>query len=89
MEKKTKKQKQSEEKKFKAILNEVRRNLIKQNEEYFKLYLKPNDDLIKAIDLYLKRYWKQGRITKEELKIRIDERNKRVLEVGGLKVKKK
>ena len=35
MKQKTRKQLREEEKKFKAILERVRENLIKQNEEYF------------------------------------------------------
>ena len=43
-----------ERRKFKADLMELRNNLLKQKEHLYNLFLKPNDDKIKAIDNVLK-----------------------------------
>ena len=45
--------KKEEKIKLKEILNNLKENLKKQNEGYYNLFLKPNDNMIKAIDRFL------------------------------------
>ena len=45
--------KPKEKKKLRELLNRLKENCKKQNEEYYKLFLKANDDIIKAIDRFL------------------------------------
>ncbi len=40
-------------KELKEKFNKLKENLIKQNKEYYDLFLKPNDNVIKAIDRFL------------------------------------
>jgi hypothetical protein len=50
--------------KVKKELNALKENIKKQNELYFKLFLKPNDDLIKAIELFIKSKMNIGQFNK-------------------------
>lgn len=76
MERKAQKQMREEEKEFKEVLEKVKENCIKTKEQYYNLFLKHFDDLIKVIDRYKKR-----EITKKQLIHVYKQVNKRILEV--------
>ncbi len=45
--------KREKRKELKEKFNKLKENLIKQNEKYTELFLKPNNNIIKAIDRFL------------------------------------
>jgi len=68
-----------ERRKFKADMLNLRSNLLKQKEHLYNLFLKPNDDKVKVIDMVLK-----NEITIEQFKHtleRIKEYKKEVFEM--------
>lgn len=68
-----------ERRKFKADVLKLRNNILKQKEHLYNLFLKPNDDKVKAIDMVLK-----NEVTIEQFKYtlgRIKEHKKKVLDM--------
>lgn len=61
-------------KEIKEKFNKLKEDLIKQNEYYFNLFLKPNDNIIKAIDRFLVPHakFKQEQIGIKQLMYIID-----------------
>ena len=69
-----------EKQRVKETLLKIKENLIKQNEKYYLLYMKPNEDLIKAIDLVLR-----NRMTLEHFDVISKVRIKHYKEIDKIK----
>ena len=79
-------------KQFKEKFNKLKENLIKQNEQYYKLFLHPNENIIKGIDRFLITHpkYRQEQIGIKQLMFIIEKaqeykinRDKKILK-GGL-----